>query len=300
MKNLISVRDLNKLEILELIEIADKIEKGIIKPDLSGKIIALLFLEPSTRTRFSFETSVKKLKGDILYLGDIATSSVSKGETFSDTVMVLSQYVDMIVIRTGVEGAARLATQIVSIPIVNAGDGTNQHPTQALLDCFSIAKTQGKLNNLKIGMVGDLKLGRTTHSLCEILSHFDPTFYFVSPHFLSMPEYIKDDLIKKGIKYYESSKIEDIINEVDILYVTRLQKERFSDIDAYEKVSNYYVINAEMLKNVKKNCKILHPLPRINEIATDVDKTPYAYYFQQVKNGMFMRQAIISKLFGVV
>jgi aspartate carbamoyltransferase catalytic subunit len=300
MRNLISVKDLSKEDILGLIDIAEKIEKKEISPELKDKVISLLFFEPSTRTRFSFETAVKRLSGKTLYLGDVASSSVTKGETFADTVQVISQYSDMIVMRTQIEGAPRYASEILDIPIVNAGDGTNQHPTQALLDIYSIHKTQKDLKNLKIGLVGDLKLGRTVHSLCQIMSDFNPEFYFVSPEFLKMPNSIKNYLTEKGINYHQLNNVEEVVGELDILYVTRLQKERFSDLEAYERVKDYYSITSKMLTDVKPNLKILHPLPRVNEISTCVDSTPYAYYFQQAKNGMFMRQAIISKLFGVV
>lgn len=300
MKNLISMRDLSKEDILRFMEIAGKIEKGEIFPDMSRKLAALLFFEPSTRTHFSFATAMKKLNGQTITMRGTSSSSVKKGESFADTLQTIAQYADIIIMRTAIEGSARYASEVVDIPIVNAGDGANQHPTQALLDLYSIIKTQGTLENLTIGVVGDLRYGRTVHSLVQAMSDFNPNFYFASPSHLRMPKYILEDLDEKKIKYVEVKEAEANIEELDIMYVTRIQRERFTDPEDYEKVKDSYVINASMLKNVKDNFKIMHPLPRVNEIDTDVDETEYAYYFQQAKNGVYMRQAIISILLGGV
>ncbi len=300
MKDLLSMRDLNKEEILNFMKIAEKIEKDEIKPDMSKRIAALIFYEPSTRTHFSFATAMKKLGGQTITMRGTASSSVQKGESFADTLQTIAQYSDIIVIRTAIEGSARYAAESVDIPVINAGDGANQHPTQALLDLYSIIKTQGTLENLTIGIVGDLKFGRTVHSLVQALSDFGPKFYFISPSFLKMPEHIKDDLKEKEIEFEELKDIEEKINNMDLMYVTRIQKERFADPEDYEKVKDSYILTKAMLKNVKDSFKVLHPLPRVNEISTDVDDTKYAYYFQQAKNGVYMRQAIISILLGGV
>ncbi len=290
------MQDISKQDILHFVDIANKIEGGELKPDLNGQLAALLFFEPSTRTKFSFETAMKKLGGTALSLKDAEQTSLKKGESLHDTLMTISQYVDLVIMRSPIEGSARYASEILNIPVINAGDGANQHPTQALLDMYSIMKTQGKLDNLNIAMVGDLKFGRTVHSLSQALSDFSPNLHFVSPSHLKMPEHIKNDLLKKNVNFFEHEKIEDIINKVDIMYVTRIQKERFTDPEEYEKVKNLYIVDTPLLKNVKDNFKIMHPLPRVNEITMAVDKTKYAYYFEQVKNGVYMRQAIISIL----
>jgi aspartate carbamoyltransferase catalytic subunit len=300
MQDLISMRDLGKDDILKFMEIATAIEKGDMKPDMKGKLMAALFFEPSTRTHLSFETAMKRLGGEVISMSGTANTSVSKGETLADTTKVISQYADIIVMRHPLEGAARYVAEHVDIPVINAGDGANQHPTQSLLDVYTILKTQGKLENLNICLVGDLKYGRTVHSLVYALSFFNPRFYFVSPENLRMPEHFLKDFEKLGIKYSEHLTIEEIIGEVDILYMTRIQRERFADMHEYEKVKNLYILNANMLQNVKDNLKVLHPLPRVNEISTDVDSTKYAHYFQQTKNGVYIRQAILTLLLGGV
>ncbi|MDP8220427.1 MAG: aspartate carbamoyltransferase [Candidatus Stygibacter frigidus] len=300
MNNLISMRDLSKAEILQIVEVAEKIESGKLKVNIPDKVAALLFFEPSTRTLFSFDTAVKRLGGKTLIMTGTGNTSVKKGETFADTLQTISQYSDIIIMRSPTEGAARYASEVVEIPVINAGDGANQHPTQALLDLYSIKKTQGTLENLKIGVVGDLKFGRTVHSLCQALGEFNPKFYFASPSHLKMPGYILDDLDDRKIDWHEDRNMETFIDELDILYVTRIQKERFADVEDYNKVKGSYVLKKDMLDDVKPNFKVLHPLPRVDEIHTDVDDTQYAYYFPQARNGVFTRQAIISILLGEV
>lgn len=300
MKNLISMRDLSRDDILNLMETAKRIETGDLKVDITGQLAALLFFEPSTRTLFSFDTAMKKLGGKTLIMTGTGNTSVKKGESFSDTLMTISQYADLIIQRSPIEGAARYAAEVVDIPVVNAGDGSNQHPTQALLDLYSIMKTQGTLENLKIGMVGDLKFGRTVHSLCQAMSDFNPEIYLAAPTHLQMPHHILEDMNDKNVAWTQDESLEDIISKVDILYVTRIQRERFADIEDYNKVKGSYVIRRSMLKNVKQNMRIMHPLPRVDEIATDVDDTEYAYYFQQAKNGVYTRQSIIATLLGEV
>lgn len=266
---------------------------------LYGKVVASLFFEPSTRTRLSFESAINRLGARVIGFSEVNNTSVSKGETLHDTITVISNYCDMIVMRHPVEGAARYASEISKVPVVNAGDGANQHPSQTLLDLYSILKTQGRLDNINIMMVGDLKYGRTVHSLLEALSHFKAEFTFVSPPELQMPTEYKMQLYERGISYYETSDIMERMEMADIIYMTRVQRERFSDIMEYERVKNAYILHNDMLVKTKPNMKILHPLPRVNEIATDVDSNPKAYYFHQTENGVYTRMAIMAYLFGV-
>ncbi len=267
---------------------------------LQGKVIATLFFEPSTRTRLSFETAINRLGGKIIGFSDSSSSSVSKGETLHDTIRMVSNYADMIIMRHPMEGSARYASEVSGVPVINAGDGANQHPSQTLLDMYSIIKTQGSLDNVNLFLVGDLKYGRTVHSLLMAMLQFDnPIFNFIAPPELAMPNEYKIHLTSKGIRYYEHAEFTDIINAADIIYMTRVQKERFIDPVEYEKVKNVYILRNEMLKNTKENMRILHPLPRINEIHTDVDSNPKAYYFTQAKNGVFTRMAIIAHLLNL-
>ena len=298
-KSLISIKDFSKEEILHILDVAKEFEQNREQSFLTGKVIACLFFEPSTRTRLSFEAAVNRLGARVIGFPDNRNTSQTKGETFEDTIRIVSGYADMIVMRHPTEGTAEIASKISPLPIINAGDGSTQHPTQTLLDLYSIQKTQGSLENLKINMVGDLKYGRTVHSLTEAMSHFHPHFVFTSPDELKMPEKYLHELDEKGIPYQEAKTIEEHLNDSDILYMTRVQQERFTDKAEYEKVQDTYVLSADMLGGVKDNMKILHPLPRVNEIATDVDETPYAYYFQQAQNGMYVRMAVISYLMGM-
>ncbi len=298
-RSLVSIDDLTTEEILNILDLAADFEKNPTQPLLSGKVIATLFFEPSTRTRLSFESAISRLGGKIVGFSDSSSSSVSKGETLHDTIRMVSNYSDLIVMRHPVEGSARFASEISSVPVINAGDGANQHPTQTLLDMYSIRKTQGTLDNLNIFMVGDLKYGRTVHSLMMAMSRWNTTFNFISPDELKMPDEFKIYLDNLGLRYYEHSDFTEIISRADIIYMTRVQKERFSDPIEYEKVKNVYVLRNSMLKNTKPNMRILHPLPRVNEINTDVDTNPKAYYFDQALNGVFTRQAILCSLLGI-
>ena len=297
-KHIISMRDLDRAELDYLVETAGAIEEGRIKPDMRGKIAALLFFEPSTRTCFSFESAMKRMGGEALLMKGTGATSVKKGESFTDTLKTIERYSDIIVIRHAIEGAARLASEVLQLPVVNAGDGANQHPTQALLDLYSIKKTHGTLDNLKIGLVGDLRFGRTVHSLAQALASYNPEFYFVSPGFLEMPAHIKADLTARGIKYTEVSEVEPVVPELDIMYVTRIQRERFADPEDYERLKGSYIIDLKTIEGAKKSMKILHPLPRVDEITVAVDSSPHAYYFDQAENGVYMRQAILSILMG--
>ncbi len=295
-KSLVSIDDLTTDEMVSILDLAEEFEKKPIQPILEGKVIATLFFEPSTRTRLSFESAISRLGGKIVGFTDASSSSVTKGETLNDTIRTVNNYCDLIVMRHPIEGSARLASEIADIPVVNAGDGANQHPTQTMLDLYSIRKTQGSLDNLNIFLVGDLKYGRTVHSLLMAMSRWNTTFNFISPEELKMPVEYKLYLDKLGLKYYEHSDFTDIINEADIIYMTRVQKERFSDPIEYEKVKNVYVLRNNMLRDTKDRMKVLHPLPRVNEIHPDVDTNTKSYYFQQALNGVYTRQAILTRL----
>ena len=298
-RSLISITDLTKEEILRIAVLAAYFEEHPYEPLLQGRVIASLFFEPSTRTRLSFESAINRLGARVIGFSDASNTSVSKGETFHDTIQVISNYCDLIVMRHSLEGAPRYASEFSKVPIVNAGDGANQHPSQTLLDLYSIKKTQGRLDNINIMMVGDLKYGRTVHSLLQAMSHFNPTFTFVSPEELQMPREYTMFLDKLGISYTVKREIDEAINEADIVYMTRVQKERFNDPMEYERMKNVYVLKNSMLENVKSTMKILHPLPRVGEIEQEVDANPHAYYFNQTENGVYTRMAIISYLLGV-
>ncbi|MBO5719829.1 MAG: aspartate carbamoyltransferase [Bacteroidales bacterium] len=300
-KNLVSITDFSKEQILHILDLAETFEANPNQDILKGKVAATLFFEPSTRTRLSFETAVNRLGGKVIGFSDASTSSSTKGETLKDTIKMVSNYADIIIMRHYLEGAARYATEVSKVPIVNAGDGANQHPTQTLLDMYSIRKTQGRLENLNIVMVGDLKYGRTVHSLLMAMKYFSPTFYFISPEELAMPNEYKIICQQNNIPYYEMSAFsQEIIDQADILYMTRVQRERFTDLVEYERVKDLYILHNDMLENSRENLRILHPLPRVNEISQDVDDNPKAYYFQQAQNGLYVRQAIISKVLGLI
>ena len=298
--NFVTIADLNKDELMYLIQMAQEFEKHPNRDLLRGKVIATLFYEPSTRTRLSFETAANRLGARVIGFSDAKASSVSKGETLKDTILMVSNYADVIAMRHYIEGAAQYASEIAPVPIINAGDGAHMHPSQCLLDLYSIYKTQGTLENLNIYLVGDLKYGRTVHSLIMAMRHFNPTFHFIAPKELAMPQEYKLYCNQYGIKFQEHTAFnEKVISDADILYMTRVQKERFSDLMEYEHVKNVYILQNDMLGMAKENMKILHPLPRINEIAYDVDDNPHAYYIQQAQNGLYAREAIFSYCLGI-
>ena len=298
--SLVSIDDLSKEQISQLLESARFFEEHPNHKILDGKVVATLFFEPSTRTRLSFETAVNRLGGKVIGFSDASTTSSSKGETLKDTIKMVSNYVDLIIMRHYLEGAARYATEVTETPIINAGDGVNQHPSQTMLDLYSILKTQGTLENLTITMVGDLKYGRTVHSLLMAMKYFKPTFRFVACDELRMPREYIDFCEKLGIPYEEHTDFsKEVIDSSDIIYMTRVQRERFSDIMEYERVKDLYTLRNSMLETSKPNLRILHPLPRVNEIAYDVDENPKAYYFDQARNGLFARQALICRALGI-
>ena len=298
--NFVTIEDLSKDTILYLLEMAQEFEKHPNRELLKGKVVATLFFEPSTRTQLSFQTAANRLGARVIGFSDAKTSSTTKGETLKDTILMVSNYADIIVMRHYIEGAAQYASEVAPVPIVNAGDGAHFHPSQCLLDLYSIYKTQGTLENLNIYLVGDLKYGRTVHSLLTAMRHFNPTFHFIAPKELAMPQEYKLYCQEHGIRFEEHTEFnEDVIADADILYMTRVQKERFSDLMEYERVKNVYILKSAMLGKARDNMKILHPLPRVNEIAYDVDDNPHAYYIQQAKNGLFARQAIFCHCLGI-
>ena len=298
--NFVTIADLDKEKILYLIKSAQEFEKHPNRELLKGKVVATLFFDPSTRTRLSFETAANRLGARVIGFSDAKVTSATKGETLKDTILMVSNYADVIVMRHYIEGAAQYASEIAPVPIVNAGDGAHQHPSQCMLDLYSIYKTQGTLENLNIFLVGDLKYGRTVHSLIMAMRHFNPTFHFIAPKELAMPQEYKLYCKQHNIKYVEHTAFnEKIIADADILYMTRVQKERFSDLMEYEKVKNVYILKNEMLKEARPNMKILHPLPRVNEIDYAVDENPHAYYIQQAQNGLYAREAIICDVLGI-
>lgn len=295
-RHIISINDLSRDDLLLTLKVAASL-KATPQPELlKHKVIASCFFEASTRTRLSFETAMHRLGASVVGFADSSNTSLGKkGETLADTISVVSNYVDAIVMRHPQEGAARLAAEFSQgIPVLNAGDGANQHPSQTLLDLFTIQETQGRLDNINIAMVGDLKYGRTVHSLTQALAKFEGNrFYFIAPDALAMPDYILKMLDDRNIPYSLHNSIEEVVPELDILYMTRVQKERL-DPSEYINIKAQYILHAADLAEARANLKVLHPLPRIDEITTDVDGTPYAYYFQQAGNGIFARQALLA------
>ncbi|MGB4655115.1 MAG: aspartate carbamoyltransferase [Bacteroidales bacterium] len=299
-KSLISITDYNKDEYLKILEIASSFKANPRQRLLDNYVVASLFFEPSTRTRLSFETAANRLGARVVGFSESGSTSLRKGESLKDTIKMVSSYADIIVMRHPVEGSSRWASEVSSVPVINAGDGSNQHPTQCLLDLYSIKETQGTLDNLNIALVGDLKYGRTVHSLVEAMSNFNTTFQLVSPIELKLPRVVKMYIKNNNLTYTQHIDIKEVMPTADIVYMTRIQKERFNDPMEYEKVKNSYSLTASMLGPSKPNMKILHPLPRVNEINEDVDNTRQAYYFKQAENGIYVRQALLAAILGVV
>jgi aspartate carbamoyltransferase catalytic subunit len=301
-KDILHGNQFSKKDIDAIIKIASDFEKELKEKDsltlLKGKILATLFFEPSTRTRLSFETAMQRLGGGVISLGSVESSSVAKGETLADTVRTVSQYADVIVIRHPRTGSAKEAADATTVPVINAGDGAGQHPTQALLDIYTIYKELGSLKNLTVSMVGDLKYGRTVHALAELLSLYQTRLYFVSPNALQMPEEITNHLRQKGIEIEETEDLMKAASKSHLIYMTRIQKERFGDPSEYERMKGSYVIDRRFLDRLGKKVIIMHPLPRVDEISTDVDDYPGAAYFRQMKNGVFLRMALLAMILG--
>jgi aspartate carbamoyltransferase catalytic subunit len=299
LKNIISIKDFEREDIEYILEEASKLENIAkskeVSEELKGKILGLMFFEPSTRTRMSFETAMKRLGGEGIGFESSGSSSVSKGESIADTAKMFEGYSDALVIRHELEGVSKFISDIVDVPVINAGDGAGQHPTQTLLDLYTIKNEIGNIDNLKIALIGDLKFGRTVHSLSNALGLFDNVkIYLVSPPELRMPQEVLHDLDKTNVEYEEVDNIEDIIDDVNVLYVTRIQKERFPDIDDYLSIKGAYIVNKKMLEG--KDLIVMHPLPRIDEIDTDVDNTKYNKYFTQAANAVPVRMAILKTL----
>lgn len=299
-RSLVTIADHSREKIEYLIRMAQEFEKHPNRLLLQGRVVATLFFEPSTRTRLSFETAANRLGARVIGFADPKVTSGTKGETLKDTIMMVSNYADVIVMRHHLEGAARYASEIAPVPIINAGDGANQHPSQTMLDLYTINQTQGRLDDLNIYLVGDLKYGRTVHSLLTAMRHFNPTFHLIAPDELAMPQTYKDYCKQYGIRYVEHQDFDaDVIAGADILYMTRVQRERFTDLMEYERVKDRYLLKLDMLSKAKDNMRILHPLPRVNEIEYSIDDDPHAYYFQQARNGLFARQALICDTLGI-
>jgi aspartate carbamoyltransferase catalytic subunit len=298
--DIISIRDISKEDMLTVLDTAEKLEKNPRPELMKGKIMATLFFEPSTRTRLSFVSAMHRLGGFVLGFENPDVSSVKKGETTWDTIKMIEQYADVIVQRHPVEGAARLSAEASSIPVLNGGDGANQHPTQTLLDMYTIKKEKGKLEDLNIAFVGDLKYGRTVHSLCIAMSLFKTKLYFIAPDALQMPKNYLEDLDKKGVPYVVEEDLMKHAAEFDVIYMTRIQKERFPSPEEYAKYKGVYEIDKSLLEHTKKDVKIMHPLPRVGEIKTDLDDTPNAAYFRQAGNGVPIRQALIALTTGMI
>ena len=299
-RDIVSIKDFTREEIDYILKTAASMEQTAKKGSnmLHGKILATLFFEPSTRTRLSFEAAMNKLGGTTIGFAEPKVAAIKKGENLADTIRVVENYADVLVLRHPLEGAARLAAEFSDVPVINAGSGAEEHPTQALLDLYTILKEKGTINGLNITLMGDLRYGRTVHSLAYALSLYDVNLTLVSPELLRMRREVSD-AIKQRINIVECSAVEDVLPETDVLYVTRIQEERFPDPAEYAKVSGTYKIDVSTLEGAKEDLIIMHPLPRVDEIAHEVDDTPYARYFQQVWNGIVTRTALLALIFGV-
>jgi len=300
-RDIISIEDFTRNEVDYIINVSRTMEPIAAKTSeiLKGKILSTLFFEPSTRTRLSFEAAMHKLGGATISMAEIESASIKKGENLADTIRTIENYADVIALRHPLDGAAKLAAEFSKVPVINGGSGSEEHPTQALLDLYTMQKEKGRIDGLKIAFVGDLRYGRTVHSLAYALSLFDVELYLVSPESLKMRREVLRS-IKSKMPVTESSNLEKTIPQVDVLYVTRIQKERFPDVAEYAKVKGVYRIDIDSLKNAKKDLIILHPLPRVDEIAPEVDNTPQARYFQQVWNGIVVRMALLALVLGAV
>jgi len=297
-RSVLSIRDFSRADILHVLKTAKRFDSPQRTTLLKDRVMATLFYEPSTRTRMSFESAMHQLGGRVLSFGSKEATSVAKGETLKDTIRVVERYCDCIVLRHHLEGAARLASELASIPVINAGDGANQHPTQTFLDLYTIQKAAGRIDGLSIGMLGDLKYGRTVHSLASALAHFRSELHFISPESLKMPEEILQELQGAGIEHHAGDDLASVLPGLDILYVTRIQKERFPDPIEYGRVAGAYRIDRSQLEGAKKGLRIMHPLPRVDEIAEELDDTEHAVYFEQLANGIPVRKALLSLVMG--
>ena len=297
-RDIISIRDFSEEDITHVLEAAKTIEEGNDDSLLDGKVLATLFFEPSTRTKLSFESAMVGLGGKYIGFGEAGETSTAKGETLADTIRVVEGYCDVMFVRHSVEGAARLAAECSEKPIINGGDGSNQHPTQTFLDLYTIRKTRGTLRGQTIGFVGDLKYGRTVHSLVEALTHFSTRMHFIAPDSLKMPSGLIEELEEKKVEFHQTEDLREVAGELDVLYVTRIQKERFPDPLEYERIKNVYQLDSSLLQITKPDIRIMHPLPRVREIGADLDQHPQSVYFQQAHNGVIVRKALLSLVLG--
>lgn len=301
-KDIISILDFTKEEILYILDISKRMEEEGSSEILKGKVLANLFFEPSTRTRLSFETAMKRLGGQVVGFDELGTTSTVKGESLRDSVKIIEGYCDIIVLRHFLEGASRLTADSISIPVINAGDGASQHPTQTFVDLYTIKKVKGELENLSIGFLGDLKYGRTAHSLAYAMANFGAEMYFISPPSLRIPKDYLEELESRNVSYHEVASLSEVSSKLDILYCTRIQKERFSDPVEYEKVRGIYKLSKSIMDelNVKDDLKILHPLPRVDEMDESLDATSYAVYFQQAHSGIPVRETLLAAVLGAI
>ena len=299
-KSIISIRDLNQESLREIIKVSSDVKKGKYKNFLRKKVIATLFFEPSTRTRLSFESAAKQMGAEVIGFAGADYTSVKKGETLGDTIRTVSGYCNVIVIRHPVEGSSRYASEVATVPVINAGDGANQHPTQTFLDLFTMSEYFSDFKNLRVGFLGDLKFGRTVHSLAYALSLFGSTIWLISPEILRMPEFLVDELRINGSSVREIDNLELVDEPLDVLYVTRIQKERFGDFQEYKRVAGSYRITRDVVESLGKDIKIMHPLPRVDEIDPEVDEMENAIYFHQAHNGIPVRQAILGMVLDVI
>jgi aspartate carbamoyltransferase catalytic subunit len=300
-RDIVSVRDFSRDEVEHVLNVARLMEPLAMGGSkmLDGKVLSNIFFEPSTRTRLSFESAILKLGGNYISIPEPQVSSVTKGENLVDTIRVMENYADVIVLRHFLEGAARLASEVAVVPVINAGSGSGEHPTQAMLDLYTMERELGTIDGLTVALVGDLKYGRTVHSLAYALSLYDTTLYLVSPKTLEMRREIVND-VSNEVKVVETNEIGDVIPNVDVLYVTRIQKERFPDLEEYEKIKGVYRISSDTLQNAKSNLIVLHPLPRVDEVTSDVDYTPYARYFKETWYGLVTRMALLCLVLGAI
>ena len=299
-KSIISIRDVDTDAFDMIITTARRIKEGEFAGCLKNKLLATLFFEPSTRTRLSFESAMRYLGGEVIGFSGTDYTSVKKGETLTDTVITVAGYCDVIVIRHPVEGAARLASEISSVPVINAGDGANQHPTQTFLDLFTLSEFFPRLSDVRIGFLGDLKYGRTVHSLAYALSLYKTPMWFIAPDLLKMPAFLTAEIKENGSTAHETEDLEGVNEKLDVLYVTRIQKERFGDMQEYERVAGCYRVTNKIVETLGNKVKIMHPLPRVDEIAREVDDLENALYFHQAHNGIPVRQAVLGLVLGAI
>ena len=299
-RDVLNILDFEKSDLEKLFSLASKyVDNDYRGNDLKGRIAALLFLEPSTRTMYSFTSAVYRLGGRPMILSKSEASSIAKGETFGDTIRMFDSYADIIIVRDRREGAAKYAAEIANAPVINAGDGAHNHPTQAMIDLFTIYRFKGYVDGLNIGVLGDLKYGRAAASFILGTTIFNPKkLYLISPESLKLKEEVRDFLNNKKVKYYETNNLEEVLSELDVLYVTRIQKERFPDPLEYERVKGSYKIDLKTLETAKEGLMVMHPLPRVDEISPEVDNSPYQYYFKQARNGVYLRMALLKLILG--